>query len=139
MPRGLKVENVDGAYRTFEEETLGELDGQEFGLVILEATGRVSLRQAGKLTPIIGIYVGKLQPGATKDRRVNIRLFGKGGTIQVVQDDAIAAAAQVQPGVLGDLSRVEFTSGSNAMGLKIASSSGAQGDTIEIADGTFIG
>lgn len=117
---------TDSAYKTFTEETPGQLTGKEGYLVELTANGTVQLLTTGLA---IGVMHGKLQ--GSND--VNIRLLGKGGTVKVVQGAAITVATRVKGASGGKV--VTADASSRAVGVKIEpTGNGADGDVTEILD-----
>lgn len=118
---------VDGPYRSFTEETAGQLTSKEGYLVQL--TSAKNTVQLLTTLPAIGVMHGKLQ-GAND---VNIRLLGKGGTVKVVQGAAIAVGAKVMGASGGKV--VTATAGNRAIGIKVGpAANGSDGDVIEIVD-----
>lgn len=118
---------VDDAYRTFTEEVSGALLGKEGYCVELGATGGVQLATTGLA---IGVITARL----TGDNAVTVRLFGKGGTLKVVQGGAIAGGARVKVASGG---KVVFTNtpGDRSLGIKLQPfASGADLDVIELLD-----
>lgn len=116
---------VDGPFRTFTEEVAGALTGKEGYLVELGSTGGVQLFTTGKA---IGVIEGKLQG----ENAVNIRLLGKGGTVRMVQGEAIALGARLIGASGGKVTTL--TTG-RSVGIKLSpATSGANGDVIEVLD-----
>lgn len=125
----MKQSYVDGPYRTFTEEVAGALDGKEGYTLELGATGGVQLyTNSGKP---LGVMHGKLAPGSTQ---VNVRLFGKGGTVKVIQGGAIAVGSRVMP-ANGGKTVLGAGAAQRNTGLKISpAANGADGEFCEIVD-----
>lgn len=137
MGRGLKTTVTDLNVRSFQEKTIGELDNLEHALVVLETDGTVSRRASGKTTlPVIGTFLNKLQSDRTVDTSVNIRLFGKNGTMRVMQQAAIVPGSPVYASNTTNYDRVIGlpTGQGGLLGYKLGSTNGAAGDIIEILD-----
>lgn len=118
---------TDSPYKTFTEETPGQLTGKEGYLVELTANGTVQLFTSGLA---IGVMHGKLQ--GSND--VNVRLLGKGGTVKVVQGGAITVATRVK-GASGGKVVASATTADRSLGIKIdPTGNGADGDVTEIID-----
>lgn len=109
---------TDNVYKTFTEETPGELTGKEGYAVELTANGTVQLAQAALA---IGFVYQKLQ-GAND---VTIRLLAP--TAKVVQGGAIAIGARVKYAAGGKVV-TGAGAGDRNIGIKI-SPTGAQADT----------
>lgn len=117
---------TDSPYKTFTEETAGQLTGKEGYLVELTANGTVQLLTSGLA---IGVMHTKLQ-GAND---VTVRLLGKGGTVKVVQGGAVTVATRVKGASGGKV--VTADANSRAVGVKISpTGNGADGDVCEIVD-----
>jgi len=113
---------VDKHYRTFTEETAGQLTNKEGYAVELTANGTVQLFTSGIC---IGFMHSKLQ-GAND---VVIRLLAP--TYKVIAGGAIAIRGQVKGLTGGKV--VAATTGSRALGIKISpTAASADGDTLEI-------
>ncbi len=122
---GIEVYTENG-YRTFTEETPGQLTGKEGYLVELVSTGKVQLLASGLA---IGVVHQKLE-GAND---VTIRLLGKGGTVKCVKGGAIAIGARVKGASGGKLTTT--SSGDRSIGIIISpTTSGADGDVCEVLD-----
>jgi hypothetical protein len=114
---GIEVYTENG-YRTFTEETPGQLTGKEGYLVELVSTGKVQLLTSGLA---IGVMHGKLEGS----EHVNIRLLGKGGTI--------AIGARVKGASGGKLTTT--TTGDRSIGIIISpTTNGVDGDVCEVLD-----
>jgi hypothetical protein len=117
---------VDGAYRTFTEETPGQLTGKEGYALELSANANVQLWTNGKQ---IGWMHTKLQ--GSND--VVVRLCGKGGTVKVVAGGAVALKDNVKPANGGKM--VVAATGNRSTGIKISpAAASADGDLMEILD-----
>lgn len=120
---------TDNGYRTFTEETPGQLTGKEGYVVEINSNGKVILAGTD-LTKIIGVVHGKLE--GSND--VTVRLLGKGGTVKCVKSGAIAIGARVKA-VSGGKIIGTTTSGDRTIGIVISpTTSGADGDVCEVLD-----
>ena len=116
----------DESYRTFTEETPGQLTGKEGCLVELTANGTIQLLTTGIA---IGVVFQKLQGSSD----VTIRMLAKEGTVKVVQAGAIPIGSRVRAKV--NDGRVEVGTAGRSIGIKISpTTNGAAGDVIEIID-----
>ena len=117
---------TDNAYKTFTEETPGQLTGKEGYLVELASAGKVKLLDSGLA---IGVVHGKME--GSND--VNIRLLGKGGTVKCVKSTGIAAGVRVKGASGGKLTTT--TSGDRSIGIILSpTTNGADGDVCEVLD-----
>lgn len=125
----MKQSYTDGPYKTFTEEVAGALDGKEGFILEQGSTGGVQLyTTSGKP---LGVMMGKLKAGSTD---VNVRLFGKGGTVKVVQGGAITHNSRVMA-ANGGKAVVGSGAAQRCVGLKLQPvANGADNEWCEIAD-----
>lgn len=117
---------VDGPYRTFTEETPGQLSGKEGYLVELTSNSKAQLLTTG--VPV-GVVHQKLQ--GSND--VTVRLLGKGGTVKMLQAGAITVGARLR--AKASSGKVEAGTAGLAIGIKISpTGNGADGDFCEVLD-----
>lgn len=127
---------VDRAYRTFQEEVAGALDGKEFSLVEC-GTAANSIKLNTAVANASGVMFEKLQQVTGKKDDVNVRMLGKGGTVKMIQNAAIAYGARVMvdSGAMTKVKAVPGTTGTyRSIGIKVSEGSGAQNDVIEVFD-----
>ena len=117
---------TDTPYKPFKEATTDALLNKEGYLVEL-GTASDTVQLATSANNAIGVLVQKNQG----DRHVNVRLLGKGGSVNVVAGGVIAKAANVGWGTGGKV--VALATG-NTIGRKLTQGSSADNDVIEIAD-----
>lgn len=124
----MKTTYTNEAYRTFEAVTAADMDGKEDLLVMVTSVGKVQLASAGNA---IGTMFKKLNYGAAA---INVRMFGKGGTVRVMQKAAIACGAVVCQDPANPTKVITGTTG-KVLGIKLwPGTTGADGDIIEILD-----
>ncbi len=118
---------TDNGYRTFAEETPGQLTGKEGYLVELASTGKVQLLTSGLA---IGVMHGKLEGS----EHVNIRLLGKGGTVKCVKGGAVTIGTRAK-GASGGKIVAASTTGDRSIGIVISpTANGVDGDVCEVLD-----
>lgn len=116
---------IDGNYRTFTEETPGQLTGKEGYLVELPAGKTTVQLQTTGLA--IGVMFRKLQ--GSND--VSIRLLNGAGTVKVVAGGVIVVGARVKGSNGG--TTVDLAGAGRSIGIKISpSTDSALNDVIEI-------
>src|SRR5690625_5009764 len=122
-----KITFNDGPYKTFVAHTPADLIGKEDHLVEMRSDGTIQLLASG-------IAIGVLHQHLEGDDGAwNVRLLGKGGTVRVIQDGAIAPGTLAKGKAGG---RVEAIGASGrSIGIKVdPADAGAANDVIEIVD-----
>lgn len=125
---------TDTAYKSFDEETLHDLKDKE-GYAVLPgaAEGTVKLpANAAEAAQCIGVIYKRTRPD---DKEVNVRLFGKGGTLKARMGGIVAKVAAVKVAAGGKL--VAAASGDLAVGRRLDQGNSADNDFSEILDGFF--
>jgi hypothetical protein len=136
MSLGKIATYVEEAYRSFQEEVAGALDGQEKHLVQC-GTADNSVKLNTAVGSANGVMFEKLQPGTGRKDDVTVRMLGKGGTVKVIQNAAIAYGARVMEDSTSTqrVKAVPGTTGTyRSIGIKLGQGGGAAGDVIEIQD-----
>ena len=123
----MKVTTIDNAYRTFEAAVPGDLAGKEDYLVQVTSAGLIELYTNG-------VAVGVLHQQLQGDTETwSVRLLGKGGTVRVIQNEAITPGTRVKGLTGGKV--VALGASGRSLGVKVYPlGTGAAGDVIEIAD-----
>lgn len=122
---------TEGAYKSFEEETLGALVGKEFHVVAL-GTADNTVRLAANGDEAIGVLHERT---SLESKDVSVRLFGKGGTVKVKAGGIIAKNARVIFGAGAKVLTQPAAAGTyRTFGRKLAQGSSANNDVIEILD-----
>ena len=126
----MKTIYTETAYKSFNEENLGDLADKEGHAVLLGAAeGTVKLpTDAATAAQCIGTIHERYGPN---DKEVTIRLFGKGGTLKARAGGIIAKGAEVQVDTDG---RFITLAGGTSVGRKLDQGASAVGDFIEVLD-----
>ncbi|MBB5351351.1 hypothetical protein HNR46_001587 [Haloferula luteola] len=121
----------EGPYKSFQEETLGDLVDKEGFLVMLgNADNTVKLATSGDAA--IGVLH---QRTSMESREVAVRLLGKGGTVKVKAGGVIAKDARVIWGAGAKVITQPAVAGSyRTFGRKTAMGNSAEDDVVEIID-----
>ena len=118
---------TDGPCKAMKAAVAADLDGKE-GYVVEQVAGTENIQLYTNGIPI-GVLQERLEGGDTW----NVRLFGKGGTLNCVAGGAINTPAYVKPANGGKV--VAAAQGNLAVGIKTSpAAAAADGDVIEIID-----
>lgn len=118
---------IDGAYCTFDEETLGALTGKE-GYLVEPGTAENTVKLLATPGKEIGVIYEK---GDTQSKQVLVRLLGKGGTVVVKAGGVIAKGGRIKGDVGG---KVLASTELGYIGKKLTHGNSADGDLIEVLD-----
>jgi hypothetical protein len=117
----------DSPYKTFTAEVPADLVGKEGYLVQLVATKNTIELFNG------GLAIGVLQQRLQGSSDWTVRLLGKGGTVKVVQDGAIAVGGRVKAANGGKVTPLGASG--RSLGIKLSpAANGANNDVIELID-----
>ena len=126
----MKTTYTETAYKSFNEETLGDLaDKEGYAVLLGTADGTVKLpTDAGTAAKCIGTIHERFGPN---DKEVSVRLFGKGGTLRGRAGGIIAKGAEVQVDTDG---RFITLAAGTSVGRKLDQGNSATADFIEVLD-----
>jgi len=122
---------TEGPYKSFEEETLLDLQDKEGFLVMLGAADNtVKLATSGAVA--IGVLHGRT---SLESKDVAVRLLGKGGTVKMMAGGIIAKGSRVVWAAGGKVVAQPAAAGSyRTLGVKLEQGDSADNDVIEVLD-----
>ncbi|MBK1884606.1 hypothetical protein JIN85_19475 [Luteolibacter pohnpeiensis] len=119
------------AYKSFTEETPGQLVNKEFHFVALGAA-EDSIKLAESGDEVIGVMVERYAPDLPE---INVRLLNRGGTVKVKAGGIIPKNGRVVFGAGGLAIAQPAAAGSyRTLGRKLSQGNSATNDVIEILD-----
>lgn len=123
-----KITVTDTPYISLVENVAAALTGKDDLLLSLSNTGKAVLYTGA--APAVAVMIGKNSPD---DTVVTARLLGKGGTVRIIQSEAIVPGSRVKP-VAASGRVATADAGAQALGFKLSPGNGAAGDVIEVID-----